>query len=143
MHNTLTQIDLSRFGKIKQRGRISPIVRKKVEREQSSGVRRAVVCSFREAKLERLESKWSEEVINLSSPSDICENPYFKQIVAIGFDALPYIMKNMHRDPLSWSLVLHAITGVNPVPREDRGVARHTLTAWREYFRASGYDRPC
>jgi hypothetical protein len=85
-----------------------------------------------------LAEEWRQETGALSSMSQIVLHPAYQQIVGMGHAALPLIVADLERRPDHWFWALRAITGVDPVPREDKGNLRRMADAWIGWARDSG-----
>lgn len=92
-----------------------------------------------EQKFQRLADKWREETRALSSDSDIMANFAYHQIIGMGERALPLIFEEMQAHGGRWFWALRAITGENPVKREDRGNVRRMTETWLEWARERDY----
>jgi hypothetical protein len=57
-------------------------------------------------------------------------HPAYQQIIGMGVDALPLILRELEREPDHWFWALEAITGENPVPPTDRGRLNEMARAW-------------
>jgi hypothetical protein len=61
----------------------------------------------------------------------------------MGGKAIPLILQQLENnpdDPDHWFWALHALTGVDPVPAEDRGDMRGMARAWLEWAYLAGYE---
>ena len=92
-----------------------------------------------EQKFKRLASRWREETRALSSDSDIVANFAYYQIIGMGERALPFIFEEMQSHGGRWFWALRAITGENPVRREERGNVRRMTETWLEWARERNY----
>jgi hypothetical protein len=76
-----------------------------------------------------LVAEWEDETRFMSSSTEMMRVPAFASLVALGEEALPILVNHVRRNP-HLSLVLHAITGANPVPKEDAGRMAKVADAW-------------
>jgi hypothetical protein len=96
-------------------------------------------------KFRRLYEEWQMTRKGISSiAGDITRNQAYFQIVGMGPAALPFIFSHLEDEvragePDLWFPALNAITGVDPVPREDRGRITRMAHAWLEWARREGY----
>ena len=88
-----------------------------------------------------LATEWRQETGALSSTSQMVLHPNYQQIIGLGHAALPLILAELEREPDHWFWALRAITGIDPVPREDRGNLRRMAAAWIAWGRDSGVVR--
>jgi len=78
-------------------------------------------------------SKWKEEVGGHSIPLYKISNPNYLNIIGMGKDALPYILKDLEKDSDDWFVALKSIAKENPVSREDMGNRKKMREAWLEW----------
>jgi hypothetical protein len=90
-----------------------------------------------EQRLRRLESQWRAETGNLSSSTKIIAHPAFQQIIALGREVVPLILRDLEERPRLWVWALPGITGANPVPESDRGNIAKMSDAWLKWGKAS------
>jgi hypothetical protein len=62
----------------------------------------------------------------------------YQRIIGMGWEALPYIFAELHREPDQWFWALEAITEANPVPVEVAGKVRLMAEAWIEWGKQQG-----
>lgn len=92
------------------------------------------------ARFTRLVDQWRYQTIYSSFVEEKTKHSAFKQIVAIGQDAIPLILREIYVRSDFLYLALQMITGENPVPQRDRGKVHAAVDAWIEWGRRSGYD---
>ena len=56
----------------------------------------------------------------------------------MGAKALPYIFRELEREPDQWFWALRAITGANPIKPEQQGRIQEMAAAWIEWGRERG-----
>lgn len=83
--------------------------------------------------------RWKSERPPVSSVRRIMALPAYQELVAIGFDAVPYLLTELKNDPDHLFLILSEITKVDPVPAESRGKIREMADAWLEWGKGKGY----
>jgi hypothetical protein len=85
-----------------------------------------------------LTREWQEGTMYWSWPPD--EHPAFQKIIAMGWGVLPFILRELEREPAWWFGALVAITGENPViPDEDRGKIDRIRDHWLTFARYRGW----
>lgn len=90
-----------------------------------------------------LAAIWKTMTLHVSDVSEKCSHPAYVQIIAMGPSALPFIFRELEREPDSWFVALRALTGTNPVPVNSRYSLRETVNAWLEWAEQNGhYRRP-
>src|SRR4051812_40854088 len=93
-----------------------------------------------EAEFQRLAATWHDETGCLSNPSQILGHPAYRQIIAMGEQALPWIFADLARRGGDWFGALKEITGDGPViPPEHRGRWREIRAAWLAWGHEHGY----
>jgi hypothetical protein len=86
----------------------------------------------------RLEAQWKAETGHLSSSTKIIAHPAFQQIIALGREVVPVMLRDLEERPRLWVWALPAITGANPVPASDRGNIAKMSEAWLKWGKANG-----
>ncbi len=90
----------------------------------------------------RLLATWREETAVLSSSTACIAHPAYRELIALGTAALPYVFRDMEQTldgHLSSALV--AITGAQPVPPEEGGQIHKVAHRWLAWARRNGYLR--
>ena len=67
--------------------------------------------------------------------------PAYQKIIAMGEAAIPLLLAELEREPDHWFIALHAITGVDPVPKESCGRLKDMTTAWLRWGKEHGFKR--
>jgi hypothetical protein len=68
--------------------------------------------------------------------TEIATHPAYQRIIGMGPEALPHIFRRLESGPDHWFWALRAITGVDPVPPEDRGRMVKMREAWLNWAKA-------
>ncbi len=92
-----------------------------------------------EQKFQRLAAVWRAETAYLSSVTQMVNHPAYQEIIALGQDVLPSILRDLAKQPDHWFAALRAITGAQPVPPEDRGRVERMAEAWLRWAKEHGY----
>ncbi|HSW09711.1 MAG TPA: hypothetical protein VLK32_02285 [Bacillota bacterium] len=85
-----------------------------------------------------LAAVWRRECAHLSSIRDMVLHPAYQQIIGMGKDALPLLIRELDRNPDHWFWALRAITGEDPVRPEHRGDVRLMAQDWVDWARKRG-----
>ncbi len=95
-------------------------------------VREETATEFR-----RLADAWRETRDPLSSRvNDLVENEAYQQIIALGWPAVPFILRELEQElksaegPDFWFPALKIITGEDPAPASSRGQLERMAEAW-------------
>lgn len=91
-----------------------------------------------EARFRELASAWMRDVINCSSVTQMSMHPAYQQIIGMGPDAVPLILRELEREANHWFWALRSITGEDPVPPASRGRVREMAAAWLSWGRQRG-----
>jgi hypothetical protein len=92
-----------------------------------------------EERFRRLEAKWMAEVGHHSSTTRLVNHPAFQEIIRMGHDVVPFMLRDLEERPRLWVWALPDITGADPVPASDRGNIAKMSEAWLRWGRANGY----
>ena len=92
-----------------------------------------------EERFRTLAVEWKAGRGHSSSISKMCTHPAYQQIVGMGEKAIPLILRELEQAPDHWFWALKAITGVNPVPRDERADIKAMALHWLEWGREKGY----
>ena len=87
-----------------------------------------------------LATKWKSETGLLSNVTKKCTHPAYQQIIGMGWEALPLILRDLRDSKADWFWALTAITGANPISTEIAGNITQMTEAWLQWARAKGYD---
>jgi hypothetical protein len=92
-----------------------------------------------EQRITRLLARWREETAPLSSSTRRHAHPAYQEIIALGAEALPFLLRDLERTRDGHlSKALAAITGAHPVPAEARGRIAEVAEAWLRWAREQG-----
>ena len=86
-----------------------------------------------------LAEQWREETAGYSITTPEIAHPAYLRIIGMGERALPWIFEQLAEHGDQWYVALHAITGVDPVPEEDRGRRPKMREAWLGWARENGW----
>lgn len=87
-----------------------------------------------------LASEWRSEMAPMSSITEMAMHPAYQQIIGMGPEVLPSLLRELERDPTHWFWALKAITGADPVKPQDRGRVKQMTNAWLRWAREHGYE---
>ena len=86
----------------------------------------------------RLKRRWKTETAGDSVGTSILLHEAYLSIIGMGRPALPLILEDMEQHGGHWFAALKAISGEDPVPRDDRGRIRKMQNSWIEWGRDRG-----
>jgi GAF domain-containing protein len=82
---------------------------------------------------------WKQETKSLPILRDKFQNRYYRQIIALGNQAVPLLIKELQEKPDHWFYALESILGISPVKDEDRGDISCMVESWIEWWEQKGY----
>ena len=94
-----------------------------------------------EVRFNRLADLWQKETAHLSSSRRMAMHPAYQEIIAMGQPAIPLLLRAIVERPDHWDMALGAITGADPVAREDWGKMDRIDQAWLKWGSENGYPR--
>ena len=93
-----------------------------------------------EERVRRLLATWREQTGFLSSSTALVSHPAYRELIALGADALPFLFRDMEQTfDGHLSSALAAITDAQPVPPEEGGNIRKVAERWLAWARENGY----
>ena len=91
-------------------------------------------------RFKRLAAIWKSETRFLSSTPKMAEHPAYQEIISMGDEVVPFILRELESKPDHWFKALRAITGAQPVPQADAGNVTLMTKAWLSWGREHGYQ---
>ena len=92
------------------------------------------------SKFEKLVVEWRASRDTISSGTEMFTHPAYQQIIGMGIEAVPLILKEMEANLDHWFWALRAITGKDPVPIAHRGRLKLMASDWLNWARKQGYQ---
>lgn len=88
----------------------------------------------------RLKKQWKEETCLESSPVNRSIHPTYQQIIGLGKEAIPLILRELENELDWWFWALRAITREDPVPAGSASGRLDTIkNYWLEWGRKNHY----
>jgi hypothetical protein len=91
-----------------------------------------------EDRFQKLADDWSRETIHISSVSDLVRDTRYREIVALGWDVVPYLLADLRENGRFWFPALAEITGIRPYDRGDSSNPRRMTEAWLRWGKWKG-----
>ena len=82
-----------------------------------------------------LVCEWRDATRFVSSTSEIVSHPAYLRIIGLGKRAVPLILRDLARGTDHWFVALAALTGADPVSRDDWGDMEAMRQAWLRWAR--------
>ena len=86
-------------------------------------------------------SEWNRDTEFVSSLTEVIGHPAFRRIVEVGHDAVPFLLRQVKKEPSFLVLALREITGENPVPSSAKGKVKEMAEAWLAWGEKKGLLR--
>ena len=100
--------------------------------------REAVTRTTVDQRVAQLAETWRRERGYSSSLSDMILMSSYQQIIGLGREAIPAIVRELRARPDHWFWALQVISGVNPVPESSEGRVKEMAKAWMAWAQAEG-----
>lgn len=112
--------------------------------EWPEGCRVVIEPAKEEASLEerfrRLAAVWHRETAYLSSMSEASSHPAYQEIIRLGPDVIPLLLRDLEAHHNHWFAALHALTGAEPISTSIRGDVPKMVEAWLCWAKEHGYQ---
>lgn len=92
-----------------------------------------------ELRFRQLAAEWRAELSASSDLTVLVMHPAYQQIIGMGKQAIPFLLRELEQAPDHWFWALKAISGEDPVPQRSKGKLREMAAAWIEWGRRSGF----
>ena len=92
-----------------------------------------------QAEFERLAVEWKQGTAHLSSLSMIAEHRAYQEIIGMGKEVIPLILRDLQDSHAQWFWALRSIARESPVRPEDRGDVHAMTIAWLDWGRDRHY----
>jgi hypothetical protein len=91
------------------------------------------------ARFNRLANAWEQATGNLSSMKAASEHPAYQEIISLGRDVVPYLLRDLQENERHWFIALRTITGADPIPKAAAGNVPKMIEAWLQWGKENGY----
>ena len=92
-----------------------------------------------EAEFYSLVEKWKRETKVTPLVNQKSIHPAYQEIIGLGPDVIPLILKELNKGPDHWFWALRALSRVDPVKPSDRGNIEKMRVAWLNWGKNKGY----
>ena len=92
-----------------------------------------------EERFRRLAAVWHRATDYLSSMTEADNHPAYQEIIKLGPDVVPFLLRDLADKHTHWFSALQAITGANPIPRSVAGNIPQMANAWLCWAKEKGY----
>ena len=106
---------------------------------QESAIARTNQKTELETTFHSLVEQWKSETRGISSTEQMSVHPAYQQIIGMGRDVIPLLLRELENNSGRWFWALKSISREEPVMPEQRGKTKEMITAWLNWGREKGY----
>jgi hypothetical protein len=92
-----------------------------------------------EDRFHRLAAVWHRDTDYLSSMGEAERHPAYQEIVGLGPEVVPLLLRDLAENHTHWFAALEAITGARPAPASAAGNIPKMAEAWLRWAKDNGY----
>ncbi|MBI1830418.1 MAG: hypothetical protein HYR84_03095 [Planctomycetes bacterium] len=88
----------------------------------------------------RLAAEWRDAVAHLSSTTARNNHPAYREIISLGPEVVPLLLRDLEDNQTHWFCALREITGANPIPESAAGNVPKMAEAWLRWAKDNNYQ---
>jgi len=88
----------------------------------------------------RLAAEWQRATAHLSSMTAASAHLAYQEIISLGPDVVPLLLRDMEDNETHWFSALRSITGANPLTPAVAGNIPLMVEAWLRWGKDNGYQ---
>lgn len=92
-----------------------------------------------ESQFNELAERWKSETAVYAASWQIKAHPAFRELIAMGMDAVPLLLNRLSRPCIQWFMALCAITDEDPSPAGHAGIMDRMAGDWLQWGKRKGY----
>jgi hypothetical protein len=92
-----------------------------------------------EQRFRRLATAWHRDTDYLSSMEEADTHPAYQEIIRLGPEVVPLLLRDLAANHTHWFTALEVITGARPVPASAAGNIPAMADAWLAWAKDNGY----
>jgi hypothetical protein len=92
-----------------------------------------------EERFQRLATIWHRETDYLSSMSEASNHPAYQEIIRLGPEVIPLLLRDLEKTRGHWFAALSALTGAQPIAKSLAGNIPKMTEAWLRWAKDNGY----
>jgi hypothetical protein len=77
---------------------------------------------------------------HLSSMAASANHPAYQEIIALGSEVVPLLLRDLQENHTHWFIALRQLTGADPIPKEAAGNIPKMAQAWIGWAKEHGYQ---
>jgi hypothetical protein len=89
-------------------------------------------------KFDLLADRWKKQIRGMSSMSRMMSDENYQKILTFGWNAVPFILRDLKKEVAPWFQALRAITDKRDIGREFKGQFRKIADAWIRWGEENG-----
>lgn len=93
-----------------------------------------------EGRFRLLAAAWQEAVAYQSSTTVRNSHPAYRQIISLGTDVVPLLLRDLEENQTHWFCALREITGADPIPESAAGNIPKMTEAWLRWAKDNSYQ---
>jgi hypothetical protein len=93
-----------------------------------------------EDRFRRLAADWHKAVAYHSSTTVRNNHPAYQEIISMGSEVVPLLLRDMEENHTHWFYALRQITGADPIPASAAGNIPKMAEAWLRWAKDNGYQ---
>jgi hypothetical protein len=83
-----------------------------------------------EERFRRLAAEWHKAVAHQSSTTLRNNHPAYREIIGMGLDVVPLLLRDLEQNETHWFCALREITGASPIPKSAAGDVPKMVESW-------------
>ena len=93
-----------------------------------------------EARFRRLAGQWKRDTAYISSSTVMYSHPAYREIITLGEEVMPLLLRDMEEQHTHWFEALREITGADPCTEDvEAGNIPQNVEAWLRWAKEKGY----
>jgi hypothetical protein len=92
-----------------------------------------------EERFRQLAEAWHQAVVHVSSTTRRYNHPAYQEIIRMGPDVVPLLLRDMEKNQTHWFSALRQITGANPIAESAAGQIPEMVDACLRWAGDHGY----
>ncbi|WP_229415211.1 MULTISPECIES: hypothetical protein [Moorena] len=107
--------------------------------QPQNGDKMSLIQEDIEQTFRQLVHQWREETRGISSTTQAAMHPAYQQIIGMGKEAIPLLLRELEQKSGRWFWALKSITREDPVQEEHQGNTQEMIKAWLNWGLRNGY----
>src|SRR5258707_15863309 len=103
-------------------------------------VKQTAATATVEERFQRLAATWQKAVAHHSSTTLRNNHPAYQEIIGLGVEVVPLLLRDMEEQQTHWFCALREITGADPIPKSAAGDIPRMVEAWLGWAKDNGYQ---